>query len=85
MRGFQRAEPAHVLTTQERRVLRLIALGCPDKIIAARLRISERTVRFHVSEAQSRLGASGRAHTLALALARGEIRPPPLPRLHPPR
>jgi len=37
--------------------LRLHAIGCPDKIIALRVGVSERTVRFHIAEAIKRLGA----------------------------
>lgn len=53
-----------LLTQQQRRALRLYAVGCADKEIAWRLGISERTVRFHISEAKKRLnGAHARAQS----------------------
>lgn len=64
-----------LLTKQQRRVLYLVAVGCTDKTIAARLGISERTARFHVAGAMSRLGADSGSHAVALAIRRGEISP----------
>jgi len=67
-----------VLTFRQRRALRLHAIGCPDKVIAIRVGVSERTVRFHIAEAIKRLGAQSRSHAVAIALGRGEIGRPPI-------
>lgn len=73
---------SRVLSRQQRRVLRLLALGCSYKVIAGRLQISERTVRLHVAAARQRLGATSRENAIALAVSRREItRPRTLPRV----
>jgi len=64
------------LTLQQRRALRLVALGLNDKLIAVHLGVAERTVRFHISQAIRRLGAANRSHAIALAVGRGEIAGP---------
>jgi DNA-binding CsgD family transcriptional regulator len=43
-------------------------------VVAAQLRISERTVRFHLSECKRRLGATTRAQAIVIAIGLGEIR-----------
>ena len=53
------------LTEREREVLRL--LGNTNKEIAAALKISERTVKFHVTSIFNKLGADTRAHAVAIA------------------
>lgn len=53
------------LTDREREVLRL--LGNTNKEIAAALRISERTVKFHVTSIFNKLGAESRAQAVAIA------------------
>lgn len=59
------------LTERELEVLRLIALGLPNKGIALRLAISEHTVKFHVGAILSRLGAASRTEAVMLAARRG--------------
>ncbi|MBV9690871.1 MAG: response regulator transcription factor [Ktedonobacteraceae bacterium] len=61
------------LTERELEVLRLLAQGMPNKEIAARLIISERTVKFHVSSIMGKLGATNRTEAVALAAQRGLI------------
>ncbi|HYC60443.1 MAG TPA: response regulator transcription factor [Thermoanaerobaculia bacterium] len=53
------------LTDREREVLRL--LGNTNKEIAAALKISERTVKFHVTSIFNKLGADSRAQAVAIA------------------
>lgn len=53
------------LTNREREVLRL--LGNSNKDIAAALKISERTVKFHVTSIFNKLGADTRAQAVAIA------------------
>ncbi len=58
------------LTTREREVLRLVADGLSNKQVARRLHIAERTVKYHVTSAMTKLGAENRAQAVALALRR---------------
>jgi DNA-binding CsgD family transcriptional regulator len=63
------------LTTRERQVAALAAAGLSDAAIAARLRISIRTVQTHLGHAYEKLGSAGRSD-LAARLA---DRPAPNP------
>jgi LuxR family transcriptional regulator, maltose regulon positive regulatory protein len=58
---------ASVLTPREREVLRLIALGLSNRDIAERLVLSEGTVKSHVHNLISKLGAESRTQVLARA------------------
>jgi PAS domain S-box-containing protein len=66
-------EPA-ALTTREADVIGLVALGLNTEEIAERLAITQETARSHVKNAMHKLGARNRAHAVALALSRGELR-----------
>src|SRR6201999_1489701 len=59
------------LTEREIEVLRQIAVGCSNKVVADRLQISEDTVKGHVRSILSKLGASDRTHAVTIALRRG--------------
>ncbi|HEX5939336.1 MAG TPA: response regulator transcription factor [Dehalococcoidia bacterium] len=59
------------LTDRELDVLRLLALGLPNKGIALELGISEHTVKFHVGSILSRLNAGSRTEAVMLAARRG--------------
>jgi DNA-binding NarL/FixJ family response regulator len=61
------------LTSREIDVVRLIAQGNANKLIADRLSISEETVKGHVKNILSKLGASDRTHAVTVALKRGII------------
>jgi DNA-binding NarL/FixJ family response regulator len=61
------------LTTREREVLELVALGLPNKAIAARLAISEHTAKFHVAAILAKLGAGSRTEAVHLAARRGLV------------
>ncbi|HKP17161.1 MAG TPA: response regulator transcription factor [Gaiellaceae bacterium] len=63
--------PADDLTEREREVLGLIAEGLPNKLIANRLRISERTVKAHVSAVLRRLGVDDRTQAAVWANRHG--------------
>jgi DNA-binding NarL/FixJ family response regulator len=58
------------LSEREREVLRLVAGGQSNKQIAAKLRISERTAKFHVTAILNKLGAENRAQAVAIAAER---------------
>jgi DNA-binding NarL/FixJ family response regulator len=64
------AEP---LTAREIEVLELLAEGLPNKAIADRLRISDQTVKFHVSSISGKLGAANRTDAVRRAVRRGLI------------
>lgn len=59
------------VSEREATVLRHIARGRSNKIIADQLGISENTVKNHVKSLLSKLGASDRTHAVTLALQRG--------------
>src|SRR5215469_14789632 len=56
------------LTPREIDVLRLIAAGNANKQIADQLSIGEATVKSHVTNILSKLGANDRAHAVTIAL-----------------
>lgn len=56
------------LTPHERRILQLIASGLTNREIAARLRLSEKTVRNYVSGILDKLGLNNRAEAAAFAV-----------------
>ena len=61
------------LTPREIQVLELLAEGLPNKAIAARLHISDQTVKFHVSSISGKLGAANRTDAVRRAVRRGLI------------
>ncbi|SFS17888.1 two component transcriptional regulator, LuxR family [Granulicella pectinivorans] len=71
--AFQLAEHAtdSSLTSREIDVLRLIAGGNSNKIVADKLSVSEDTVKMHVKNILSKLNANDRTHAVTIALKRG--------------
>jgi DNA-binding NarL/FixJ family response regulator len=61
------------LTAREMEVLQLIAAGNANKIIADRLSLSEDTIKGHVKNILSKLGANDRTHAVTIGLKRGII------------
>jgi DNA-binding NarL/FixJ family response regulator len=61
------------LTLREIDVLRLLAGGNANKLIADQLSITEDTVKGHVRNILSKLGANDRTHAVTIALKRGII------------
>jgi len=59
------------LTPREETILRLLTEGLTNAGIAARLHLSEGTVKNHVSEILSKLQANDRTHAVVLAIKRG--------------
>jgi DNA-binding NarL/FixJ family response regulator len=61
------------LTAREIEVLRLVAVGSSNKLVAAMLAISQSTVKAHMKSILPKLGASDRTHAVIIALKRGII------------
>jgi DNA-binding NarL/FixJ family response regulator len=61
------------LSSREIDVLRLIGAGNANKQIADKLSIGETTVKNHISNILSKLGANDRAHAVTIGLKRGII------------
>ena len=67
------AELAEPLTPREREVLEMLAGGLVNKEIAAKLSISEHTVKFHVAAILGKLGAATRTEAVSLGFRRGLV------------
>ncbi|RLU80895.1 hypothetical protein CTZ27_33960 [Streptomyces griseocarneus] len=63
--GSPPTDPA--LTTRERSVLRLLARGLSNRVIARRLDISEKTVKNHLSSIYLKIGAAHRTQAALYA------------------
>lgn len=61
------------LSDRELEVLRRIAMGSSNKIIAADLNVAESTIKSHVKSIMSKLGANDRTHAVTIASRRGFI------------
>ena len=61
------------LTEREIDVLREVAAGNANKMVAQRLKVSEETVKAHMKNILSKLGANDRTHAVTIALKRGII------------
>jgi len=61
------------LSEREIDVLRLVAAGKANKIVAAELAISEETVKAHMRNILGKLAANDRTHAVTIALKRGII------------
>jgi DNA-binding NarL/FixJ family response regulator len=66
-------ELAESLTRREVEVLQMLAAGLSNKEIAARLKISEHTAKFHVASILGKLGASSRTEAVSLGIRRGLV------------
>jgi DNA-binding NarL/FixJ family response regulator len=61
------------LTEREIQVLREVAAGNANKMVAQLLNISEETVKAHMRSILSKLGANDRTHAVTIAVKRGII------------
>ena len=61
------------LSQRELQVLRLVAVGCSNKIVADKLQISEDTVKGHMKNVLAKLAAKDRTHAVTIALKRGYL------------
>jgi DNA-binding NarL/FixJ family response regulator len=66
-------ELAESLTRRELEVLQMLAAGLSNKEIAARLNISDHTVKFHVASILGKLGAASRTEAVSLGIRRGLV------------
>ena len=72
-RNGETAELFEPLTPREKEVLQMLASGLGNKQIAAHLKISDHTAKFHVASILGKLGASSRTEAVSLGLRRGLI------------
>ena len=61
------------LSEREIAVLREVAGGNANKIVAQHLKVSEETIKAHMKNILSKLGANDRTHAVTIALRRGII------------
>ena len=67
------AYEAEVLTRREKEVVQMLGQGRSNKEIAALLKISDHTAKFHVASVLGKLGAATRAEAVSIAMRRGLI------------
>lgn len=72
-RPFVPSAPSVALSPREAEILGMLAEGLGNKIIAARLGISEHTVKTHVASVFAKLGAETRAEAVAIGVRHGLI------------
>ena len=61
------------LSPRETQILKLVAGGMPNKLIAAELKISEHTVRNHISNIFQKLQVNNRTEATVLAMKQGLV------------
>lgn len=66
-------ETPEELTPREIEVLQLVAKGLGNKMIAARLGISEHTAKFHISSIFGKLGVSSRTEAVMRGIKQGLV------------
>jgi DNA-binding NarL/FixJ family response regulator len=71
--GLDSGEIVEPLTRREIEILQFLALGLSNKQIAARLSISEHTVKFHTSSIYTKLGVASRTEAVRAGVQRGLI------------
>jgi len=64
---------ASALTTREAEILEMMAEGMRNRAIAARLKISRHTVKFHVASILTKLAARSRTEAVMLGVRQGLI------------
>ncbi|MEV7602724.1 response regulator transcription factor [Kitasatospora sp. NPDC089797] len=74
-RGSAEALPRAALTGREEEVLRLMATGLSNPEIAEALTVSQETVKTHVGNVLTKLGAQNRTHAVVIAYESGLVVP----------
>ncbi len=69
----QAGDDSEGLTDREREVLLLVGAGLPNKLIARRLEISEKTVKTHLTSVYRRIGVASRTEAALWAQQRGLV------------
>jgi len=72
-RHLPQASESAALTPRERDVLDMLARGLSNKQIAARLTLTENTVKFHVASILSKLDAATRTQAVTIGVRRGWV------------
>ena len=67
--------PAESLSQREREVLAMVGEGMPNKVIAQRLSISEKTVKAHLTSVFRQIGVTDRTQAALWAQRNGVTRP----------
>jgi DNA-binding NarL/FixJ family response regulator len=75
LHGSEALNPAIEISRRERQVLDLLLENLSNKEIAAKLFVSERTVKFHVSNLLSKFGVQRRAELIVLWMRRATAAP----------
>ncbi len=65
---------ARSLSPQQRQIVEAIASGCSNREIAEELRVSERTVKYHLTRIFSKFGVSGRMELARYSLENKVVR-----------
>ncbi|MFI1247279.1 response regulator [Streptomyces anulatus] len=73
--GSAAALPQAALTGREEEVLRLMATGLPNPEIAQSLTVSLETIKTHVGNVLTKLGAQNRTHAVVIAYESGLVVP----------
>lgn len=63
------------LTEREIEVLKMVASGTPNKLIAFELALAEPTIKSHLKNIFQKLGANDRTHAVTIAIRRGYLDP----------
>ncbi|AGI24329.1 LuxR family transcriptional regulator [Pseudomonas sp. ATCC 13867] len=71
--GAAAGSGGEALTSREIQVIRLLAAGHRNKVIAEKMFLSEFTVKSHLRNINAKLGAQGRTEAVAIARARGML------------
>lgn len=74
--GVSGRDPLDALSAQERRVLALIAEGCTNKEVGAKLGLTEKTVKNYLSTVFEKLHVSRRAEAAVIYAQGARDRPP---------
>ena len=67
------AQAGTALTAREREVLRLVARGLSNKEIAADLRITTHTVKYHLAAVLDKLGVRSRTEAVSVGVRTGLV------------